>query len=106
MDIKFNIIPPKLTILWDLVHNGSLNVTKVYDVLLNTSNCGMCPNTTTSNFAVCNLIQSNEQLGICTVLEIVQDSFECDTTENATVELNLTSEGQKSIIIISNNLLG
>ena len=105
MDIKFNITPYKLTISWDLVRNDTLNVDQEYNVLLNTSNCGTCPTTTTPNFAVCNLIQSNEQLDLCTILVIIQDNFECDITKNATVELNLTSEGQK-YNIISNTLLG
>ena len=87
MDIKVNVTPPKLTISWDLVPNDSLNADQEYDVLLNTSNCGTCPTTTTSNFAVCNLTESNEQLDICVVLLIIS---ECDITKNTTAEREWT----------------
>ena len=82
INIKFNnITPPKtidargeLTITWDLV-----NETQVY-YDLNTSNCGMCPTTTLSNSAVCNLTSDvqDDVYTLCNVTVIIQVMMECD----------------------------
>ena len=97
MNVTFNSMPPKtipgkLTITWELVSNDTLNVTQVYNILLNTSNCGMCPTTTTSNFIMCNLTESNVQLDVCTVSVIIQDIMECDIIKNVTGEFDLKGE--------------
>ena len=96
--INISVLPPKsipgvLTISWELVYNNATlnqNVTQVYDV--NTSNCGMCPNTiTSSNFAMCNLTESNVQVDtpVCNVTVMIQ-IIECGfvITEQYSVDIN------------------
>ena len=106
MTIKFNSMPPKtspgeLTIIWELAFDDTMNETRdqdVYSVLLNTSNCGTCPNTTSFNFTMCDLTENNVQLDICTVVVIIQDDMQCNITKHNIGELNLTGERQRSTI--------
>ena len=85
-------IPGELTISWDLVYNNDTlnqNVSQIYNV--NTSNCGTCPTTTSSNFATCNLTESDVQVDtpVCNVTVMIQ-IMECDIviTERYSVDLN------------------
>ena len=78
-----------MIIAWDLVYeNDTLNqnVTQVYD----TSNCGMCM-TASSNFATCNLTESNLQVDtpVCNVTVMIE-IIECNSviTEQYSVDLN------------------
>ena len=102
-------IPGELTITWDLEHNdtlnnnSTLNVTQVYNVI--TSNCGMCPTTTSSTSALCNLTVSNLLAGTCNVTVTVQ-VMECGITRNATSKqytVNLSGEICNCIISWANH---
>ena len=79
-----------MIIAWDLVYeNDTLNqnVTQV----LNTSNCGTCTTTASSNFATCNLTESNLQVDtpVCNVTVMIE-IIECNRvlTEKYSVDLN------------------
>ena len=77
----------ELTIMWDIEYNGILNSSDVLNLTqlytINTSNCGMCPITTSSTSATCNLMVSDLLAGMCNVTVIAQ-VIECGITTEAT----------------------
>lgn len=86
----------ELTITWDIEYDGilyssdTLNMTQqlLYyynNYTVNTSNCGICPPTTSSTSVTCNLTVSDLVAGMCNVTVIAR-VIECDITTNATSE--------------------
>ena len=83
----------ELIITWDVEYNGILNSSDTlfvtqqlyYNNIIDTSNCGMCPNTTSSTSATCNLTASDLSAGmtLCNVTVIAQ-VIECGITTEAT----------------------
>ena len=76
--------------MWDIEYNGILNNSDILNVTqlyytINTSNCGMCPTTTSSTSATCNLTTSDLLAGTCNVTVIVHDMV-CGITTEGTSE--------------------
>ena len=81
----------ELTITWDVEYNGilkcsdTLNLTQIY-YTVNTSNCGMCPPTTSSTSVTCNLTTRDLlSAGTCNVTVVVH-AMVCGITMEATSE--------------------
>ena len=78
----------KLTITWDLEYNCTLNSSGTLNTTnytINTSNCGMCPNATSSTFAMCNVITSDLLDDTCNVTVVVH-AMVCGIATEATSE--------------------
>ena len=79
----------ELIITWDLEHNGILNSNDPLNTIyytINTSNCGMCPTTTSSTSVTCNLTTRDLlSAGTCNVTVVVH-AMVCGITMEATSE--------------------
>ena len=77
----------ELTITWDVEYNDILNSSGTLNLIytVNTSNCGMCPSTTSSTSVTCNLTASDLLAGMCNVIVIVHIMV-CGITTEVTSE--------------------
>ena len=79
-----------MIITWDLVYDNDALMTQIYEYV-NISNCGTCRTIASSNFATCNLTESNLQVDtpVCNVTVTIQ-IIECHRviTEQYSVDLN------------------
>ena len=84
----------KLTIMWDVEYNDilnssdTLNLTQL-DYTVNTSNCDMCPPTTSSTSVTCNLTVSDLLAGMCNVTVIAHVTVCGNTTEVTSEEYSV-----------------
>ena len=96
--ININVWSPmigELIITWDLEYNDTctlnssdpLNMTQLDYYTINTSNCGMCPTTTSSTSVTCNLTMSDLLAGMYTCnITVIVHAMVCGITSNATSE--------------------
>jgi hypothetical protein len=76
--------------MWDFEYNDTLNSSDTLNVTqfyytVHTSNCGMCPTTTSFTSAKCNVTMSDLLAGTCNVTVITQ-VMQCGITTEITSE--------------------